>query len=251
MSSHRSRKLVTAAVLCASVTTGLSLSAKEQTYTMADLTALEARGSYEEALSHIEDVPPSARTTEWDRVLVSAAKGTISLLSTASANYDAFWVTERLVQRYPVLRGTPAFMAKRGEVGKLAIDRCFREAYGGQGCLDQARDFIAVAPDDRDLDVAIGKIVRLNQNHYAAVPFFRAAVTGVAASKWCTDPDLKLAVMAGIGLPPDYDLAKQSCAVALTCYDALRSDIRAAMLSGPTDTKANATYVVKTKGGGA
>ena len=240
--------LLTALLLVPSLSVS-SLAAKEPVYSMADLTALESRGSYEELLAHVEDVPPSARGADWDGLLVRGATGYIAQLSASSASYDAFWTTEALVQRYPSLRASAPFMTKRAEVGKTALDRCFQRSDIGQGCLDNARDFIAVVPADRDLAAAVGRIVRLHQNHYAAVPFFRAAVTGTTGSAVCSDPGLKLAVMAGLGLEPENDLARQAREVAVTCYGALRSDIHTATFATSTYTKANASAVVKTMGG--
>jgi hypothetical protein len=46
--------------------------AENEKYTMKDLQALEQRKAWPELLQHLEDVKPSERTTEWNRMAESA-----------------------------------------------------------------------------------------------------------------------------------------------------------------------------------
>jgi hypothetical protein len=199
------------------VSLAASLASANPPYTMADLEALRARGSFQELVDHIEDVAPAARTPQWDGLLLEGAKGVLANLSGRSDTLEAFWATETLVRRYPSLRNSRELLAKRAEIGKTAIQACFRARYNDEACLNRGRDFIAVCPNDRELDVAVGKIVRQNQNHHAAVPFFYAAVNGVENSPYCGDEDLRLAVVAGLALPPEWDNAKLARALATQC----------------------------------
>ncbi|HVY37108.1 MAG TPA: hypothetical protein VHM31_04215 [Polyangia bacterium] len=50
---------------------------------------------------------------------------------------------------------------------------------------------------------AAGKAVRAKMNHAAALPFFAKALENKADKGRCTDPDLKMALVAGLSLPPE------------------------------------------------
>ncbi len=221
-------------------------------YTMADLQALKARKSWSELLAHIEDVAPAGRTPAWDQLLVEGATGYLASLSTKSHSdvFHGFWTAEDLAKRYPPLQKARDFMAKRGEIGKSALTECFVGSYSGAPCVDRAKAFIALGENDRALDLAVGKVVRLNQNHYNAVPFFRAAVAGTTDDAACTDEDLKLALMAGLGLPGHYENAKGAREIGVACFNKVHADLDNELLSSGAGgyTRVNICSVLKAKG---
>lgn len=66
-------------------------------------------------------------------------------------------------------------------------------------CLDGLRDFVKAHADQA---FAAGKAVRATANHAAAIPFFSKALASKKDPKaLCADPDVTLAVIAGLSLP--------------------------------------------------
>ena len=224
--------------------------AKEGTYSMADLQALEKKGSWEELLGHAEDVPPAQRGAPWDKLVERAASGQLQTLASNTASFEGVFTSQALLRRYPQLTKSPDFMTKRGEAGKTAAEVCLRESYRGQHCIDMMKDFLKTANTPVDVGFAFGKITRKNQNHYVAVPFFKWALDQKKEASWCGDEDLKLAVVAGLGLPTDYENAAGARHIATNaCWDNLKADIRKELIENPTGYyRDNACAVMKAKG---
>lgn len=200
----------------------LALGAKP--YTINDLTALEKTGSWEEILQHLGDVSPAKRDAEWTRVQEKAAIEYVSGLAKSREAYAAYAAIVDLGRRYPNLMKIPAFTAKRAEVGLGAFESCFTQSWSGGECVELLTGFVDDDPKNGDLALKAAKLVRRNQNHYVAVPFFVRAVeaAGGKDAKPCLDDDLKLATIAGLGLPPDYDNAKGAKKIAFElCWAAL------------------------------
>jgi len=66
-------------------------------------------------------------------------------------------------------------------------------------CLDGLRDFVKAHPDQA---FAAGKAARAGANHAAAVPFFSKALSSKKApATLCADPDVAMALIAGLSLP--------------------------------------------------
>jgi hypothetical protein len=111
-------------------------------------------------------------------------------------------------------------------------------------------DFLKTSNTGADVGLAFGKITRKNQNHYVAVPFFKWALEQKKDASFCGDEDLKLAVVAGLGLPPDYENAAGARQIAANaCWDALKADIKKELVeSAGGYYRDNACAVLKAKG---
>jgi len=227
-----------------------SAKAKGQTYTMADLDALDKKGSYEELLSHAEDIAPAQRTPAWEKLVEKAASGYMASLTKGSSSFEGVWTSQSFVKRYPFLTKSQDFMTKRGEAGKSAAERCLADSYRGQHCIDMMKEFLQTTGTSPEVGLAFGKITRKNQNHYVAVPFFKWALDAKKDASFCGDEDLKLAVVAGLGLPADYDNAIDSRAIATgTCWDTMKADLKTELVKNPGGYyKDNTCAVLKSKG---
>ncbi len=227
------------------------LQAKENVYTMADLQALAARQSWEELLGHAEDVPPAQRTAAWDNLIETAATGYVTSLGAQTDSYDAVFASQALLRRFPRLSSSTGFMTKRGEAGKAAAARCLERASVGQHCIDGMKSFLEGANTGADVGFAFGKIARKNQNAYVAVPFFDWSLNKKTDAASCSDEDLSLAVVAGLGLPPDDTNASGARHIAVGgCWERLHPAI-AQELQDPSAGSYyvdNACAVLKQKG---
>ncbi|MDB4985194.1 MAG: hypothetical protein JWN04_372 [Myxococcaceae bacterium] len=125
------------------------------------------------------------------------------------------------------------------------FDRCQQETGGADGCLDGLDRFVKAHPGEA---FAAGKLVRLNFNHWVALPFFEKAVAKPKPEQ-CADADLALAVVSGLALPP----ADQNAARALKiadgkCSEALRPKLQAGLKGAGAYYVANTCPALKAKG---
>jgi hypothetical protein len=67
-------------------------------------------------------------------------------------------------------------------------------------CLEALDRLVKVQPGQA---FAAGKAVRAKMNHAAAMPFFDKALQKKADKARCADPDLRMALVAGLSLPPE------------------------------------------------
>lgn len=227
-----------------------SVKAKSKTYSMADLEALEKKAAWEELLSHAEDIAPAQRTQTWEKLVEKAAVGYMQQLTTETAAFEGIFTSQALLGRYPNLQKSQDFMTKRGEAGKLAAERCLRDAYRGKHCVEMMKDFLKAPNTSADIGFAFGKIARKNQNHDVAVSFFKWALDKKKDAAMCTDEDLQLAVIAGLGLPSDYEDADGARRIAANaCWESLKPGIQKELLANPTGYyRDNACAVLKAKG---
>jgi hypothetical protein len=70
---------------------------------------------------------------------------------------------------------------------------------GSEVCLEALTRFVKAQPGQA---FAAGKAVRARMNHAAALPFFATALTKKPTKAQCSDPDLQMAVLAGLATPP-------------------------------------------------
>jgi hypothetical protein len=112
------------------------------------------------------------------------------------------------------------------------------------------RDFLKTPNTSVDVGFAFGKITRKNQFHYVAVPFFKWALEQKHDGAACGDEDVQLAVVAGLGLPPDSENAGGSRSIAARlCFDNLKAAIRKQLGEDRSSYyRDNACAVLKAKG---
>ena len=103
-------------------------------------------------------------------------------------------------------------------------DECQSRDYEGDWCNKALLVWVKAHPKDA---FKAGKITRLHMNHYAALPFFTQAFQQKQGD--CKDNDLKLAVVAGLGLEPENSLQGQAQKIAFeNCF----KDLKAALVEG-------------------
>jgi hypothetical protein len=141
---------------------------------------------------------------------------------------EGYYYAEALLDRYPVIKKSAKVMSKRGDVGLTVHGWCFRNSYDIDYCNKSLMTFISKDPQNLDLAFKAGKLVRLNANHYVAAPYFRRALVTPGTTRKCTDEDVLLTVMAGLGLPSDYALFKDTLVIVNgACFNELKSPILA------------------------
>jgi hypothetical protein len=223
--------------------------ADKKSYTIADLKSLVGSKSYQEAVEHLGDISPSERNADWLAVAADAASGYIAGLSNDDLVKKVLSI-EDIDAKYPQVLKSPKYTKARAEIGLKGYEACFKVDYEMNECVQHAMKFIDGDPGNADLALKMSKLVRLNGNAYGALPFFKKALAGKATAAVCKDEDLKLAVVAGVGLPPDYDNAKIAKDIASgTCWEQLKKPIVDAVSAESSGyTHDNGCALLKAKG---
>lgn len=104
---------------------------------------------------------------------------------------------------------------------------CQDHDYSGEECQVALERWVAAHPNDA---FQAGKLTRGKMNAYVAVPFFQKAFDKKKGN--CKDEDVKLAVLAGFGLPSDNPTAKASQKIA---FEACFNDLKADLIKGLSD----------------
>lgn len=204
-----SRTLAIALIGCALSTSAF---AEEKKYTIADLEALVGQKSFKEAYLHLGDIAPAQRNAKWVELGAAAAGGFLSQIEGEDA---AIAIIDEIDREYPQLVKNAKYAKPRNEEGYKALEACFGNSYGVEQCVKIALRFVEVG-GDKAMTLKVAKLARRSMFAYGAVPFFEKAIAADKAA--CKDEDAKLAVIAGLGLPADYDNAKKAKVLMGTCF---------------------------------
>jgi hypothetical protein len=205
--------------------------ADDKKYTLADLKALVGQSAFKEAFQHLGDISPSQRNAEWVELAAAASGGVLGTLDTDDGTTLA--LVDEIDREYPQLLKSAKYTRPRNELGFKGLEGCFGQtngywsSYGLDNCVKLGMRFVANSNGDSALALKVAKIARKSMNAYDAVPFFKRAL-GPKDMAACKDSDLKLAVVAGLGLPTTYANATESKAMMATCWDELKDAVMAA-----------------------
>ncbi len=196
------------AALCLS-TLSSSAFAQRKPMTMADIQALEKSESWRELAGGLGDIPPASRNATWEKITVNTALNLLSSASKSKLPGETFNMAENILEQFPQLGKNKEFMAKRGEVGVLALKDCYRQnSWWAEGCYRELVRFSERDPSNDNMQFALGKLVRLNGRHANATPYFEKALAKSATPARCDDSDVSLAVVSAMFLPDSSDIFK-------------------------------------------
>ena len=223
--------------------------ADQHAYTLGDLKALATQHAWRELVEHLEDVAPANRDGAWRAVAQQAGLGLLADV-THTSPADALGVVEALLARYPTLKDSKEFMARRAELGAAAFDRCFRaKLETADACALRLPGFVAEDPANAELAFRLAKLLPARSPHQYAVTAFALAIPNKDDPR-CKDPDVRLAVIAALGLPraTNDELVTAGLALGMgVCWSALNDAILAAMGGGSPDLLANTCAPMKSR----
>lgn len=211
-----------------------ALADKDKAYTLADLKTLVAQKAYQEAISHLGDVPPAERKAEWLDVAAGAAAGFLA----GTESEQVVYAIGELDRLYPQILASPKYTKVRAELGLAAYAKCL----GGDGsCLAQGARFLDNDASNGELAMKFGKlVVRAFSSKYTAAPYFRRAVTAKAPGA-CKDGELASSLLAALATPKDHDSAVAGRAIVDACW----AEQRAAVMDAFRDAVDNdSRYVI-------
>lgn len=100
---------------------------------------------------------------------------------------------------------------------------CQKRDYTGDWCHDALKRWVKEHPEDA---FKAGKMTRLAMNHWVAIPFFNQAFDANKGD--CKDPDVKLAVLSALDLPPSSykEVVQQARKIGIeTCFGETKDDL--------------------------
>jgi hypothetical protein len=185
-------------------------------YTMEDLKALSESESWNELLEHVEDVRPSERKQPWRTLLEKAAAGSLDLLLQQKKGQDALAAADQHLIRFPTLKQSKPFMAKRAEAGLAVYGDCLADPHGSMRCVDELETFIKPDPNQAELALLAGKVVIERGHLWNAGPrfFVRALADPAIRKAGCRDPSVVGSLLRSLGYPPDSELTKAATTIA-------------------------------------
>jgi hypothetical protein len=217
-------------------------------YTLADLKALAKQQAWSELVDHLEDIPPASRDADWRDVAQQAGLGALTLAGHGGPG-EGLSVSETLLDRYPVLKDSKDFMAKRATLGYAAFEQCFAKLKWAESCVAVLDRFVQTDPSNTDVAFRLAKLVPQQLHRWYAVPAFAVAIQKKDDAR-CKDPDVRVAVIAGLHLPADghEDIVKPSIELASnTCWSALRDAVQDGMADTANDYLKNTCPFMKTR----
>ena len=228
-----------------------SARADEKKYTQADLQALANQSSWKELIEHLGDVSPAERNDQWEKLAEQAGLGALE----ASVKRDdpslGIQVGISLVDQYPQVGKSKAFMNKRNEVGLQAFDRCLNQERLADYCGPMLKTFVAQDPDNLDLAFKAGKIASRRMKRWFTVSFFKSALSQQTELRNCKDSDAQKAVLAALGLGdgPDSRTAIDDARTILRddCWDPLKAPVKDAFHEGDKRFQKNTCDILKEK----
>lgn len=143
--------------------------------------------------------------------------------------------------------------AERGaEWNRVVEGACLRrvENYLAQYCYASLKGVLLSEPANDAFAWKAGKWARLNQASWSAVPFFAKALTKNNDPR-CSDEDVSLAVIAGLGIPSDADAAVVEASKTLAfdrCWPVMKDALKSAFSSETGTFQTNTCGPMEKKG---
>ena len=208
----------------------IASTAHARVYELGDLDTLAKSSSWQELLDHAEDIAPSQRTGHWAQLVEEAAIGVVAGLDADKVAFTGLGTADDLTRRYPLLKKSRAFMAKRADVGLRAFARCFeltrRDATTTKACADRLAGFSDGDPDNVDLARRAIALIDANIHYRTAAAFsIYHRLIGIT-KKECSNDAAKWAVIEALALDKTDPRVAQAREVAsVTCWDQMQNQI--------------------------
>ncbi|HKP55153.1 MAG TPA: hypothetical protein VJV78_00455 [Polyangiales bacterium] len=116
------------------------------------------------------------------------------------------------------------------------FDKCAREVYDGDACLEGLKAYVAKQPKDA---FGAGKRARLQYQHWTAISFFAKAFSKAATPEQCQDEDVGMALVSALSLPSDDPNVALARKVAEQCWAQTQPKLTAELKDAASYYKAN------------
>jgi hypothetical protein len=245
------RRAIVPAILVLGLT--WSITAYSGAYEMKDLEALEKQGSWQEALVHLDDIPPSKRNDAWNRIAEKSAGGVLAAIDPSKEETGRGWggsdlappralhLADEILKQYPSLGKSKVFMQARADSALKGFKVTYANSSHNQGddpWRDQLKAFVLTDTTTPDLALRAGKLVTSRLVAYVAIPFFKMAINGSSGAGACKDADVKKALVSALAESNWLDDAK--ALVDKSCFGDVRGALEAELAKTPANDKLKA-----------
>jgi hypothetical protein len=203
-----------------------------KSYELADLDALAKQSSWQELLDHAEDIAPSQRNGHWSQLVDQAATGVLAGLDTDKVTFAGLSAADDLTRRYPQLKSSRPFMAKRADLGVRAFSRCFELAGDSAGaakaCGERLAGFSDGDPDNVELSRRALGLIESRIHFHSAAPFsiYYRLIGKQKAAKECSNAGAKWAVIEALALDKaDPRVAQAREIASATCWGQMQDQL--------------------------
>ncbi len=161
------KKFLSLAWVCAGCATAPTVPTSAG-YPVKELKALEQQGAYVELVQHMGEVAPSERDDAWKAVTERGAAGYLDTFELKDANRaeEPLLAADDLMKRYPHLKNSKPFLAKRAEVALKAFPMTYSSSShsrSGDAWIDRVIDFAKSDSTTPKLAERLAKDVVLNR----------------------------------------------------------------------------------------
>jgi hypothetical protein len=193
-------------------------------YTIKDLRQLHEQGHYFEIIDHMNDIHPTNRTQAWTRIVNHAVTKALENQMATTDAYSALLWSQQMLESIPALKESQEFINQYHKVVISGSALCYQNSYDGVECTERLQQIIQGDLSNKTLAFKAGKLVRLNMNSASAIPFFIQALRGAPDTKACSDPDVLLAIKAGMGRSGKIAEGARELGFSL-CFNTLKDEL--------------------------
>ncbi len=232
------------AMLCFVSLCAIASVARAEGYEMKDLEALEKLESWQEAVQHLGDIPPSKRNDTWQRIADKSAAGYLATLEGHALLHSA----DDMLKRYPTLKKSKSFMQARADLGLKAFGKTYGDSRHSQSddpWLAELKTFVETDTLTPDLSLRAGKTITGRLVAYIAFPFFKKAIQGASGAGACKDSDVKASLVSALGSSVWVDDVKSI--VEKMCFNDVKPGIEAELAKDNGDMVKNACPIFAAK----
>jgi len=126
----------------------LCLSEDEVRYTVTELEILARQQRWSEIIIHMAEVPVADRNKKFEKIVEEASIHYLEEAAREPGGMDG--IANSLLQKYPFLRGSKAFMQKRALMGAEALDICY-QVRPKEECMGRAIAFVNEDVTNREI----------------------------------------------------------------------------------------------------
>ena len=217
--------------------------------TMQDLAALDKQHAWGELLAKAEQVKPSARTADWEKLVRSAAAHVVEMIakdldSDWSAAAELIATLPAAEHQYAFLRGDKPYTEGKAKVIQRLSALCVRDELGDCGvAIAQLAEGVDKLPKGVAREIALR--IAAERAPVDGIKFFALAAEEDPAI--CQFGDLERAVLSGLHGANDLQVAQAQRAAA-ACYAALEITLTKELEGKDETFIKNACPVLKTHG---
>lgn len=127
--------------ICLLTISGVTLAQEDIRYTIDELKQLNQQGNYKEALSHLQDVPPNLRNTDWQATVTNTVTGLVETYTLIGVPFEILGLGMDLQGDYPFLFKNSKLMSQMFDTTLGAVPICATTVT--TDCLNYLMPFMA------------------------------------------------------------------------------------------------------------